>query len=393
MGGNRSAVNCLNFEILLGFILVFVIWVSEGYTNPSDVAAINSLHVALGSPSLPGWVASGGDPCGGEVWQGVECQDTTISVIKLTGANLGGELGDNLGAFSSIRSIELSNNLIGGSIPSNLPATLLSFFLADNKFTGSIPSSISSLSQLSAMSLNKNELTGDIPDAFEGLTLLVNLDLSSNNLSGQLPPSLGNLSSVTTLHLQNNQLSGTLNVLQDLPLRDLNIENNLFSGPVPAKLLSIPNFMKDGNPFNTTVGVNTTVAPVPQPASPGTRPPAPPFFPTSQQTPPTSGRSPRKQADGPSATEEQNSKRSKKSSSTKRVVWISIAAVLSFIILVLVILLFLPRCLRERREPYRTPKRREIAPYMGTRENHRDGGSLIQPSHDKEKGKCIVMCF
>ncbi|KAL2474556.1 Protein STRUBBELIG-RECEPTOR FAMILY 3 [Abeliophyllum distichum] len=390
MGGNRSAVNFLNFEILLGFILVFVIRVSEGYTNPSDVAAINSLHVALGSPSLPGWVASGGDPCGGEVWQGVECQDTTISVIKLTGANLGGELGDNLGAFSSIRSIELSNNLIGGSIPSNLPATLLSFFLADNKFTGSIPSSISSLSQLSAMSLNKNELTGDIPDAFEGLTLLVNLDLSSNNLSGQLPPSLGNLSSVTTLHLQNNQLSGTLNVLQDLPLRDLNIENNLFSGPVPAKLLSIPNFMIDGNPFNTTIGVNTTDAPVPQPASPGTRPPAPPFFPTSQQTPPTSGRSPRKQAHGPSATEEQNSKRSKKSSSTKRVVWISIAAVLSFIILVLAILLFLPRCLRERREPYRTPKRHEIAPYMGTRENHRDGGSLIQPSHDKEKAPPVT---
>lgn len=220
MVGNRSAVNFFSLEILLGFALVFTIRISLGYTNPSDVAAINSLYVALGSPSLPGWVASGGDPCG-ELWQGIVCEDSSISSITLIGANLGGELGDNLGGFSSIKSITLSNNLIGGSIPTDLPATLVNFFLSDNKLTGSIPSSLSSLSQLSAMSLNKNELTGEIPDAFEGLPALINLDLSSNNLSGQLPPSMQNLSGLTTLHLQNNQLSGTLDVLQDLPLIDL----------------------------------------------------------------------------------------------------------------------------------------------------------------------------
>ncbi|KAL7002978.1 hypothetical protein U1Q18_004138 [Sarracenia purpurea var. burkii] len=115
-------------------------------------------------------------------------------------------------------------------------------FLSDNQFTGSIPSSLSSLSQLSAMSLNDNQLTGEIPDAFQDLAGLINLDLSSNNLSGQLPTSLESLSSLTTFHLQSNRLSGTLDVLQDLPLKDLNIENNLFNGPIPQKLLSIPNF-------------------------------------------------------------------------------------------------------------------------------------------------------
>lgn len=71
-------------------------------------------------------------------------------------------------------------------------------------------------------------------------------------------------------HLQNNKLTGLLDVIEDLPLTDLyvravfacsffsgnclfvywpwkllgdrNIENNLFSGPIPAKLLSIPSF-------------------------------------------------------------------------------------------------------------------------------------------------------
>lgn len=42
-----------------------------------SVAAINNLYVALGSPVLPGWIATGGDPCG-EAWQGVECNDTNI---------------------------------------------------------------------------------------------------------------------------------------------------------------------------------------------------------------------------------------------------------------------------------------------------------------------------
>ncbi|KAK4486913.1 hypothetical protein RD792_006222, partial [Penstemon davidsonii] len=329
------------------------------------VAAINSFYVALGSPSLPGWVASGGDPCG-EHWQGVDCDDTSsITAITLTGANLGGEFGDSLGGFSSIKSITLSNNLIGGSIPENLPATLMNFFLSDNRLTGSIPTSLSSLSQLSAMSLNNNELTGEIPDAFEALTVLVNLDLSNNSLSGELPPSVQNLSSLTTLDIQ----------------------NNLFSGPIPAKMLNIPNFRNDGNPFNSSI------APLP-PATPSETPPEPPFFqgPTSEQTPPTSWHRPRRQADGPSAPAESSSQTSKKSLSTKRVVWISIAAVLSFIILLLAVLLFMPKCLREKRETYRTPKRHEIAPYTGTRENARDGGSLFLPSQDVEKAppKAIV---
>ncbi|XP_055801268.1 protein STRUBBELIG-RECEPTOR FAMILY 3-like isoform X2 [Solanum dulcamara] len=249
-----------------------------------------------------------------------------------------------------------------------------------NAFTGSIPNSLSSLSQLSAMSLNGNHLTGEIPDSFQGLTALINLDLSSNNLSGSLPPSVGNLSSLTTLHLQNNQLSGTLDVLQDLPLADLNVENNLFSGPIPQKLFSIPNFKKDGNPFNSSIAL------LPPPTS-STAPPIS-GSPTSAQTP--SSQSKPRQADGPSASAESSSTRHKKSLSSKRVVWISIAAVLSFIILVIAILLFLPMCLRKWHESQRTPKHHEITPYMGAREHPQDIGSVVQPGHDIEKAPLVV---
>ncbi|KAF8409331.1 hypothetical protein HHK36_005406 [Tetracentron sinense] len=162
------------------------------------VFAINNLYAAMGYPTLPGWIPNGGDPCL-EAWQGVQCVNSNITGIILINANLGGELGDNLEYFASIIAIDLSNNHIGGSIPSNLPLTMKNFFLSANQFTGSIPGTLSSLTQLSDMSLNDNHLTGEIPDSFQALTSLINLDLSSNNLSGQLPPTLENLPSLTTL--------------------------------------------------------------------------------------------------------------------------------------------------------------------------------------------------
>ncbi|XP_050944579.1 protein STRUBBELIG-RECEPTOR FAMILY 3-like isoform X2 [Cucumis melo] len=249
-------MGCANWnlfmKILIGLLLVSINPFCFGDTDLRDVAAINALFISLGYPPLRGWILVGGDPCG-EKWQGVECVFSNITALQLSGLNLGGELGTSLDQFESIISMDLSNNHIGGNIPSTLPPTLRSLSLSANQFTGSIPPALASLTQLMDLSLNNNLLTGAIPDVFQLLNGLNNLDMSNNNLSGQLPPSVADLLSLTTLHLQNNQLSGMLDALQDLPLSDLNIENNLFSGPIPAKLLGIPNFRKDGNPFNTTI--------------------------------------------------------------------------------------------------------------------------------------------
>ncbi|KAB5512798.1 hypothetical protein DKX38_029826 [Salix brachista] len=404
MGVKRSGKRQdLNLEIygkfFIGFVLICTARIAVGVTNPSDVhgalnlitgivlielvTAINSLYISLGSPLLPGWVSIGGDPCG-EAWQGIVCNASEIQSIILNGANLGGELGDNLGMFASIRSIDLSNNHIGGSIPSNLPVTMLTFFLADNNFTGSIPDSLSSLTLLNDMSLNDNFLSGEIPDVFQSLPGLINLDLSNNNLSGQLPSSFVDLASLTTL----------------------NIENNLFSGPIPDKLLAIPNFSglvedvdndlwisiavllpeyeqsnevslktirKDGNPFNSST------SPVPAPTSlPASTPPPPP--PPTPTTPfwgppsPSSRKAPGKQADGPSSAAELNSG-GKKFLTTKRLVWICIAGVLLFAILALALALLIPKCSRRRKEASRISKRHQVVPKE----------TLQQPKEDHPK--------
>uniref|UniRef100_A0A1D1XHP7 Protein STRUBBELIG-RECEPTOR FAMILY 3 n=1 Tax=Anthurium amnicola TaxID=1678845 RepID=A0A1D1XHP7_9ARAE len=354
------------FHLLVGLMMIFGIPVSWGYTYEQDVYAINNLYASLGSPSLPGWIPNGGDPCL-EGWQGVECVGPNITAIILNGANLEGELGDKLANFSSIITIDLSNNHIAGSIPENLPVTMQRFFISDNEFTGSIPSSLSQLTSLTDMSLNNNGLTGALPDAFQLLTGLINLDLSFNNLSSQLPPSMEGLPSLTTLHIQNNQLSGTLDVLQDLPLKDLNVENNLFSGPIPTKLYNIPNFKSDGNPFNTTIA----------PASPSPSPPV--------GGAPDSSAAPLNPASGPSV-QDNKPPNTKKKLSTQRIVGLAFAVAIAVIIFILALMLVANYCLskhRERKSDHEhILKRQELGPYVRPRVENRSSDYPTPPSTD-----------
>ncbi|XP_065879967.1 protein STRUBBELIG-RECEPTOR FAMILY 3-like [Euphorbia lathyris] len=263
------------------------------YTDIRDVEAMNGLFVSLNFPDLRGWVAVGGDPCL-DNWEGVNCVLMNITSLKLSGKNLGGTLENSLGLFASIIDIDLSNNSIGGSIPSVLPPTLLN------------------------LSLDKNNLSGAIPDAFELMTSLTNLDLSGNNLSGQLPPSFGNLSSINSLYLQNNTLTGVLDVLQDIPLLDLNVENNLFSGPIPVKLLKVPNFRKDGNPFNTTVISSPPLA----------------FPPLSSAMEPGSAETPKRPGYSPPALQTQKPENVRAVFTSKRAIVVAVSVVVVVLVVV-----------------------------------------------------------
>ncbi|XP_011096273.1 protein STRUBBELIG-RECEPTOR FAMILY 1 [Sesamum indicum] len=363
---------CLDWRshtwVLGVFLILAAVPLVWGFTDPRDVYAITQLHASLGFPLLPGWIP-GGDPCGPPSWQGVECVNANITAIKLNGANLGGELSEDLGSFASIILIDLSNNHIGGSIPTDLPTTLRSFFLSDNQFTGRIPDTLSSLGQLTDLSLNNNQLTGPIPDAFEPLKDLINMDLSGNSLTSQLPSSMGNLSSLTTLHLQNNTLTGLLDVLQDLPLVDLNIENNLFSGPIPDRLLSIPNFRRAGNPFNTTI--------LPSPPAP------PPILPPSRAPSPQSV--PGAQVHIPSAPLPESG-RDEKKHTTNKITWIAVGGLLVVLVLLVVLCLSMSRCCRGRRLSEKTSTRHEMGTYGVLPETHRRDQSSRNPLYEVEKG-------
>ena len=82
--------------------------------------------------------------------------------------------------------------------------------LVENQLTGSIPSSLGSLTNLEFLYLQRNQLEGSIPSSLGSLTSLRYLYLYDNQLTGSIPSSLGNLTNLKFLYLDINQLTGSI---------------------------------------------------------------------------------------------------------------------------------------------------------------------------------------
>jgi len=105
--------------------------------------------------------------------------------------------------------------------------------------TGTIPSQIGMLTQLSAVYLGGNDLTGTIPSQFGQLTAVTAMFLNDNNdLGGSLPSQLGLLTALERLLLGNSGLTGSLPTQLGLltKLIELKLNNNDLGGSVPSQL-------------------------------------------------------------------------------------------------------------------------------------------------------------
>ncbi|KAK7273589.1 hypothetical protein RIF29_14645 [Crotalaria pallida] len=70
------------------------------------------------------------------------------------------------------------------------------------------------------------------------------------DVTGDLPSSFGSLTNLDSLFLQNYRFTRSVTYLAQLPLIDLNIQDNLFSGILPQHFQSIPNLWIGGNKFH-----------------------------------------------------------------------------------------------------------------------------------------------
>jgi hypothetical protein len=132
-----------------------------------------------------------------------------------------------------------------GTLPSAIPTSLTLLDLRSNAISGTIPSSVGSLTGLTALSLNQNNFSGSIPESVAQLTGLVTIELQGNSLFGTIPTFMGSLTNVQWLDLSQNAMSGTVpaELAWLTHLYFLNLASNELSGTLPDALASLTDLM------------------------------------------------------------------------------------------------------------------------------------------------------
>ncbi|TYI41778.1 hypothetical protein ES332_A01G049300v1 [Gossypium tomentosum] len=144
-----------------------------------------------------------------------------------------------LGSLPSLRSLDLSSNMLGmESTLSNQDLITLGRLelldLSRNYFNGSIPQNLGKLSYLKALYLAGNLFKGSLPvPGLCELRRLQVLDISHNRLEGTLPSCLSNLTSLKVLDVHDNLLSGSITphlIPSQKFLQFIDISKNVFEG-------------------------------------------------------------------------------------------------------------------------------------------------------------------
>ncbi|KAJ8618128.1 hypothetical protein MRB53_014314 [Persea americana] len=244
-------------QLVLVLVLVLVLGGENFYVGVSgsagsqDAAVLRSLKDQW-QHTPPSWDTSD-DPCDSK-WEGIICNDSRVTELKLSSMGLSGQLSGDIGSLTELRILDLSYN---------------------RGLTGPVSPLIGNLQNLTTLILGGCHFTGNIPNEIGNLKKLSYLALNSNYFTGNMPPSLGLLSNVTWLDVADNQLSGPLPVSTSttpgldmlLNARHFHFNKNKLSGNIPAKLFSsemkLIHLILDGNELTgsipTTLGLVKTL--------------------------------------------------------------------------------------------------------------------------------------
>jgi Leucine-rich repeat (LRR) protein len=151
-------------------------------------------------------------------WSGVTIVDGHVSEIRMLFNNLEGSLPASLSNLTELKVLELSFN----------------------KLSGHLPSSLGKLSKLEVLAVNGNSLEGNIPDSFSDLSALKQLHLSSNQLSGNVPLGINKLDHLVVFNVFQNKLTGDIPIelSRSRNLKEFIIaENNFNSSSEISKVL------------------------------------------------------------------------------------------------------------------------------------------------------------
>ncbi|XP_013600875.1 PREDICTED: receptor-like protein kinase 5 [Brassica oleracea var. oleracea] len=159
----------------------------------------------------------------------------------ISGNNLSDTIPASFGEFRKLEKLNLAGNLLSGTIPASLGnvSTLRELRLAYNIFSpGRIPSQLGNLTELRVLWLAGCNLAGSVPQTLSRLTHLVSLDLTMNQLTGSVPSWITELRSIEQIEIFNNSFSGELpEAMGNMTmLKSFDASTNKLTGKIPDGL-------------------------------------------------------------------------------------------------------------------------------------------------------------
>ncbi|KAK9743114.1 hypothetical protein RND81_03G218400 [Saponaria officinalis] len=221
------------FDIIQNFtssVIISATYNSFTGTIPDSISRMQNLKIlALGMNKLSG-------PLPASLFN-----ISSLQSIDLPFTQLHGELPADMGlTIPYLVWLNLPGNYFSGSIPMTITnLTNLEFMvLARNSFTGKVPRDLGHFPNLNFFSVEKNYLMGDLNfiNTLVNCTQLSQLILGENNFSGILPISIVNLSTtLTSLVLGASLIEGTFpaDITKLINLEELEIAETKVSGYLP----------------------------------------------------------------------------------------------------------------------------------------------------------------
>jgi Leucine-rich repeat (LRR) protein len=201
------------------------------------------LSVNLLNGSIPSWIGG----------------FNQLYILNLSRNNISSYIPNSFRNLHDLSILDLHSNRLTGSI-SPIFETEQSIFggslkfidLSDNKFSSGIEEiGLRGQCDIQFLNLSHNLLKGKIPNAIGRMNSINSLDLSFNKLGFNLPEVLENLTSLEVLKLQENEFNGNIPIafLKLIKLRELNLSYNLLEGKIPEgkPLIDFPESSYYGN--------------------------------------------------------------------------------------------------------------------------------------------------
>ncbi|XP_040382780.1 probable LRR receptor-like serine/threonine-protein kinase At1g56130 isoform X2 [Oryza brachyantha] len=230
-------------------------------TDPTEVAALNTILARWGLRASPAWNISG-EPCSGVAVDGTDVDNNPninvaikcdcsfnastvchITRLKVYALNIVGQIPDELQDLTYLDNLDLRKNYLTGPLPSFIGKFSAMQYLAVslNPLSGPLPREIGNLSNLLSLGISSTNFSGELPSELGNLEKLEQMYIVSSGFSGPFPSTFSKLKNLRILWASDNDFTGKIpDYFGGFPnLQELRFQGNSFQGPIPASLSNL----------------------------------------------------------------------------------------------------------------------------------------------------------